>query len=117
MAHYKRRSMRRNKTKMLPCGCCRDISEDRQEPIDDGPCTGKKRSKRKTPKKDRCPVNRTHVWRTQIVEKPWYGSTTRKDELKTCVHCGKQKSRWLPTSLGYRSSVKKVLPKREVKLY
>lgn len=116
MAHYKRRSMRRDKTKMLPCGCCRDISEDRQEPIEDGSCMGKKRSKRKTPKKDRCPVNRVHVWRTQIVEKTWYGSVTRKDKLFTCVHCGKQKSRYIPGPSSYRNR-KKVLPKREVKLY
>lgn len=116
MAHYKRRSKRRGDEKMLPCGCCKDIRGNRQEPIPDGPCTGKKHSKRKAPKKDRCPVNRTHVWRTQIVEKPWYGSATRKDELKTCVHCGKQKSRYIPRPSAYRDR-KKVLPKREVKLY
>lgn len=131
MAHHKRRSRRRDKLSYYPCGCC--VREERRSPdLDDSEiCNGKPRSKRKRPKKDKCPVNRTHEWyreekiETQPlfrwgVEYAWLprGTVTRRYKVKTCIHCFVEKKTLVrePWDSDWRKR-KKIIPKRPVKLY
>lgn len=62
--HHKRRSRRRDKRTMLPCGCCEGFRGGRNAPRPDESevCNGKKLSRRTRPKKEKCPVNGTHEW-------------------------------------------------------
>jgi hypothetical protein len=59
--NYKRRSRRRDKRNMAKCGCCEIITPGK-EPIEDGVCNGKSRSKRVTPKKTKCSAGGSHEW-------------------------------------------------------
>ena len=65
MANYKRRSRRRDKRTMLPCGCCEDIRGGSKLPVEDGSCMGKKRAAKPRKPKEKCPVNGTHEWYTE----------------------------------------------------
>lgn len=62
--HYKRRSRRRDKRTLLPCGCCEDIRGGKGAPqIEENEvCTGKSYGKRGRKPKERCPTNGTHEW-------------------------------------------------------
>jgi hypothetical protein len=87
-------------------------------PLGDIPCNGKRHSKRKRPKKERCPVNGTHEWyREWIVREDFYvpyhrceicadrwnlvnwgcwshgerHHYTERIYLATCIHCWKEK--------------------------
>lgn len=123
--HHKRRSRRNDKTPMLSCGCCVDTRAKQVGPIEDGPCTGKAKKKKPTPKKDKCPVNRTHEWYKEWVEVPLYNYYDFCDRIfgrkrrvfqATCIHCWKTKelkSERKPPA--WRTSKVKVLPKREVR--
>jgi hypothetical protein len=95
--HHKRRSRRRDKRNVFPCGCCWDYNSapDRKAPVEDGPCNGKPRKKKPRPKKERCPVNRTHEWYKEVVVTtvPYYHyflsyrSYTKTERVRTCIHC------------------------------
>ena len=99
--HHKRRSRRRDKRTMAPCGCCTvwdGRGNTRQAPVEDGPCTGKPRKKKPTPKKDKCPINRTHEWykewETKTESVHFFSRTytvTRRTHKATCIHCWKEK--------------------------
>ena len=113
--HYKRRSRRNPKTKMLSCGCCEARWADK-EPIEDGPCTGKVRSKRQATTKAKCPVNGTHEWYREVIRRSdYFGS--HEARVSTCIHCWEVKEVRLPGVDWWRVSDRRklVLPKREVK--
>jgi hypothetical protein len=105
--HHKRRSRRKDKLRYWPCGCCVDRTFNGKEPIEDGPCTGKLKKKRKHPPKPGCPSNpngshHQYLKDTEIVieDYGWPISRHHKYErkYKLCVWCGKEvrlKSRYL----------------------
>lgn len=130
--HHKRRSRRRDKRTMLPCGCCEDIRSGKAIPrIDESEiCNGKSRSKKKPRSpKERCPVNRTHEWyyewviqTTPLYWSRWTWMSTREYKYRikkaTCIHCWKEKRLKVHDETGnWWRSRPKALPKRKVTLY
>lgn len=129
--HHRRRSRRRDKRTMLPCGCCEDIRGGKGLPQinENEVCMGKAKKAKPKPKKDKCPVNRVHEWYKEVITEEswvpvhhwWYGYQPGKKEkvehtynVRTCIHCWKVvKTRYYEP---YRYSNRKlVLPKRPVK--
>jgi hypothetical protein len=124
--HHRRRSRRRDKRNVFPCGCCWDYNErkNRGPQIDeDEVCMGKAKSKKPRPKKDKCPVNRVHEWyRETVIEEYWVRWTRpgrkmeAEFEVKTCIHCWKaiKKRIYMPYVSEWRLR-KRPIPKRPVK--
>jgi len=129
--HHKRRSRRRDKRVMAPCGCCEVFaSPARRPPVESEICNGKSRSKRKRPKKERCPVNGKHEWYYEwitqttplyVYYRDWNWTPRREYNYRikkaTCIHCWTQKRVKTrdENAHPWRSRPRK-LPKRKVNL-
>jgi hypothetical protein len=130
MAHHKRRSRRKDKRDLYPCGCCiKPEKGDKGSPqiSENEVCNGFPRKKKDRPKKDKCPAAKAHEWYKEAVTKEDYWRGEYTFERWTCIHCWKEK---IPNTRGdiwrrrrrrysnarYRS-YKLQLPKREVDLY
>lgn len=73
--HYKRRSRRRDKRSMLPCGCCEDIRGGKALPrIDESEICNGKVKKKSTPSKEssRCLPGFHHEWYKETIEDTEY---------------------------------------------
>jgi hypothetical protein len=90
---------------------------------DDAVSTSGHRSKRKVPKKEKCPVNRVHEWYKEestheFTYVLWNDKTltwTENVVEYTCIHCWKIKlHRYSSRYHNYRSDRKRSLPKRSV---
>jgi hypothetical protein len=125
--HHRRRSRRRDKRTMLPCGCCEDIRGGRAAPqIDENEvCMGKAKAKKSRPKKkDKCLVNRKHEWYVETVveqyRSPWTNilrEWTSTYRVSTCIHCWRVKKKLVREPFGANSwrLRKRPIPKRPVK--
>lgn len=121
--HHRRRSRRRDKRIMAPCGCCEVFGPASKHgpQIDESEiCMGKDKKVKPKPKKERCPVNRTHEWYkeevTEMYEYTWWDlpAQERVYDKRTCIHCWKVIKK--PRYPRYVSEWRKLkLPKRPVK--
>jgi hypothetical protein len=127
--HHKRRSRRSSKKLYAACGCCiigeARNPDPRKTPIEDGPCTGKARGKKRAAKKQsqRCIAGRHHEWYIEYVEEKRYWARERvvTIRVKTCINCWREKRHIVSTGDDvwswekYRASKPKRLPRRPVK--
>lgn len=101
-------------------------------PMGDVASQGKVRSKKKRPKKEKCPINRVHEWYRETVWKDepkyaydslydlrtWQVIGTKKVEykVKTCIHCWKKEEKKIyDRKPWWRGHYKVTLPKRPVR--